>query len=109
MGVQTVKFAKIIEEAGFNSYQFQTAASIPITLYDGNEKVLEKVHYARELFSENTRSEVNFFNFISYLEKKPVASMEVKIDENYVIAFYNTKQAISFKRTPSLDPMDYME
>ena len=104
-----MKFERIIEEAGFNSYQFQTAASIPVTLYDGNEVVLEKVHYAKELFSENTLAEINFFNFISYLEKKPVTSMEVKIDEYSVIVFYKTKQAISFKRTHSMEPLDYME
>ena len=104
-----MKFGKIIEEAGFNTYQFQTAASIPITLYDRNDDVLEKVHYASELFSENTLSEVKFFNFISYLEKKPVTSMEVKIDEDYVIVFYNTNQAIHFKRTHSMEPLDYME
>lgn len=102
-------FAKIIEEAGFKSCRFPRSSSIPITLYDGKDRVLETAHYSKKLFAENTKSAVDFFSFLNYLEQQTVSSFNVKVDEFSVTAFYGTEQSISFKRNYSMDPLDYME
>ena len=103
-----MKFAKIIEEAGFNACQFPRSSFLPVTLYDGKDRVLDKVHYNEELFAANTMSAVNFFSFLNYLETKTVSEISVKIDEHSVIVFYGTDQAVCFRRTSSMDPLDYM-
>ena len=100
---------KIIEEAGFESCKFPRCSNITVTLFDENNDKCEDIHFNRNLFSENSKSERSFFNFLCFLESEPVPSMNIKIDEDYVIVFYQSPKAYSFRRSAPLDPHDYME
>ena len=98
----------IIKEAGLRPCKFPRSSLIQVHLYNDEDQELDTAHYARELFADNTKSAVEFFNFLCYLEEKtPSPSMNIKIDEHYVTVFYKTSQAYSFKRTaPAFNPED---
>ena len=102
-------FGKIISAAGFCPCNFPRSSNTHITLYDGKNRVLTEAKYAKELFADNIKSAVSFFNFLCFFESKPATSMNIKIDENFVTVFYKTEQAWAFKRTPSMEPLDYMD
>ena len=102
-------FDKIIKEAGFEPCKFPKASLISTTVYDGKDREIhEELTYSKELFVDNINSASKFFSFLNFLEAKPVLSMNVKIDADYVVVFYNTPQVIYFRRTPTMDPLDYM-
>ena len=96
-------FGTIIKEAGSRRILFPHSSKIDIVLYDSKDrKIQEEVHFSKPLFADNIYSASKFYNFLNFLEEsEPVSSMNIKIDEDYLIIFYNTPQAIFFKRTPA--------
>lgn len=106
-----MKFDKIIREAGFRSCQFPKCSQIEVKLYDDEDNISSEsdIHFSKKLFADNPKSATSFFNFLCFLEKKPVMSMNVEIDEHYLIVFYKSPQAESFRRTEPMDPIDYMD
>ena len=104
-----MKFDKIIKEAGFESCKFPRCSNIDVTLFDENDDKCEDIHFTRHLFSENPKSKINFFNFLCFLENEPVTSMNIKMDEDFLIVFYQSPKAYPFRKSAPLDPIDYME
>lgn len=95
-----MKFANIIREAGLNLDNFEKCTEISINLYDEKDKVNENndVHFVEPLFSHNSNSLQKFQDFLVDLEKSPVSSMNIEIDENYVVVFYKKPNPKFFSR-----------
>ena len=106
-----MKFAEIIRNAGLEVARFPNCANINIRLYDGKDRVnsAESVEYTRPLFVENPNSLNKFFNFLTGLEKENVTSMNVKVDVDSVVVFYQNPRAKVFLRKKPMNPIDYMD
>jgi len=106
-----MRFSEIIRNAGLDVSRFPNCANIHIRLYDGKDRVSseESVEYVRPLFVENPNSLKQFFNFLTGLEKENVTSMNVKVDVDSVVLFYQNPRAKVFPRKKTMDPIDYMD
>lgn len=105
-----MKFAEIIREAGLNPKDFPTASNISIVLYNGKSRVDdETIHYVESLFAHNDDSLERFKVFLRKLEKDPISSMNIMIDEYYVVLNDKSSKVRPLSRKPPLDPLDYME
>ena len=93
-------FANIIREAGGSSKNFPNASQIPVTLYDGKDRVdtSESVTYIEPLFARNRREQSRFFQLVKDLEKTPVEQISVEIDAHCVVLFYKSPRARIFLR-----------
>ena len=106
-----MKFAEIIRNTGLDPLKFEKSSNIPIILYDGKNRPhpQDTVKYMDPLFKENEGSLLNFKNFLSGLEKENIASMNVQVNLNSVILFYNTPRSIVFfRQIPPMEPLDYL-
>lgn len=107
-----MKFAVILRESGIPTQDFKKSAEIPITLYDEDDWIdnNDDVQYQKKLFENNTKSLLNFYDFLKELENQPTPkSMNVMIGEHNVVLFYKTPHARSFSRTEPMNPMDFMD
>ena len=113
-----MKLATVLREAGVCTRVFPGCSEIDIVLYDGKDRIVEDdVHYVESLFAKNIEVFDEFFDFIDELDSEAILTMNVKIDEEYVILFYKTSRAKCFRRkpvenpvgVPPMDPIDYMD
>ena len=107
-----MKFAVILREAGFLPSHFGELAEKTITLFDRKDRIVkEEPHFAEPLFKKNAAAFMDFYDFTNGLDVKSIDSINVKIDEAWVILFYKTPQVKSFSRSERkpLQPLDYME
>lgn len=106
-----MKFATILREAGICERHFPISSEIEIRLFDGDDELemQEDVHYNEPLFVNSMDSYNKFFDLVDKLDSDSVISMDIKIDENYVIVFFGTPQQIAFRRAATMQPLDYMD
>ena len=108
-----MKFATILRESGFSVKDFKKSSEISIILYDRKDRIdnVEDIKFVHTLFSNNTKSFIDFYEFVKELENnpEPPACINVKIDEYSVVVFYKTPQAKVFLRKEGINPMDFMD
>jgi len=108
-----MKFSTVMKAAALHTLQYPAAEDIDITLYDGKDQIEtnENVRYVEPLFINNPQSFDDFLMFVcDVLDTEFILHMNVKIDEDEVVCFYKTENAVTFSRKPpSMGPIDYME
>ena len=99
-----MKFAVILREAGLNPVKFPKSSEISVTLYDEDDLIDDRddITFTKNLFVNNIASYEGFFQFVERLEKQDIESMNIKIDQFFVVVFYKTPNAACFPReTPA--------
>lgn len=111
-----MKFATILRETGLNPQEFPKISEIPTIYYDGKNRInsVDDVRFIHNLFVNNNNSLMEFKKFTENLENAESApsSINIKIDEHFVVVFYKTPQVKLFPRKDGISPMtplDYMD
>ena len=101
--------ATIMREAEIPTEKLEKIAQMPITLYDGKDRVMEDedVHFAEPLFKHYQVARKQVQTFLALLQNYPLDEhMNVKIDEYSVSLFYQNPHCRIFLRKP-YNPMDF--
>lgn len=102
----------IIKAVRLNPTDFPNFCKITVNLYDSKDRIdtRDSVTYVTNLFAKNEEEGKKFTDWLKSLEKNPVSSINILINETHVAVFYKSSQSRIFSRMPSsMNDFNFMD